>query len=225
LGIGQFLAIVSILQSHAMASWPFNSRNYSTQGSRASCYVSFSFYFRFFGKRLTLNLFLRFNLRLGDYALGGVHFFKLHYHMLLPLWEDLDFKTTHVSSKTFRARTWGRLGTTRESFKTTQGWSGVHSSLVAVQVLLIIFACSIRGRLRTTRKGLQDYSNPLHSPTKYSGTCRMDIWGPTNHVVHARTKHGTLGLLSDVDRDTRWCSLHGNHMTILEYESTQYTQQ
>jgi hypothetical protein len=45
-----------------------------------------------------------------------------------------------------------------------------------------LLACNTRGRLRTTRRGHQDYSNLSYSTIKYSGACRMDLPGPTTSV-------------------------------------------
>jgi hypothetical protein len=92
------------------------------------------------------------------------------------------FKTMRVLLKTFKRRTQGRLRTTREDFKTTQGSAGVPSNLRMLQLLLRTLACSTRGRLRATRQGHQDYSKLSCSTTKYSGACRMDLPGPTTSV-------------------------------------------
>jgi hypothetical protein len=52
----------------------------------------------------------------------------------------LFFKTTRVLLKTFKRRTRGLLGTTREDFKTTQGSAEVPSSLGILQVFLRTFS-------------------------------------------------------------------------------------
>jgi hypothetical protein len=83
--------------------------------------------------RLTLSLNLRFDLRLGGYIPYGMRFFKLHFSY------GFFFKTKRVLLKTFKRRTRGRLGTTREDFNTTQGSTGVPSSLEMFQVLLRTF--------------------------------------------------------------------------------------
>jgi hypothetical protein len=76
---------------------------------------------------------LRFELRLGGYIPYGMRFFESHFPY------GFFFKTTRVLLKTFERRTRGRLGTTREDFKTTQGSPGVPSSLGMLQVLLRTF--------------------------------------------------------------------------------------
>jgi hypothetical protein len=63
----------------------------------------------------------------------GMRFFESHFPY------GFFFKTTRVILKTFKRRTQGRLGTTREDFKTTQGLAGVPSSLRMLQVLLRTF--------------------------------------------------------------------------------------
>jgi hypothetical protein len=113
-------------------------RKYSTQGSGAPCHVSFGFFSRFYGMileefRLTLSLNLRFDLRLEGYIPYGMRFFESHFPY------GFFFKTKRVLLNTFKRRTRGRLGTTREDFKTTQGLAGVPSSLGMLQVLLRTF--------------------------------------------------------------------------------------
>jgi hypothetical protein len=113
-------------------------RKYSTQGSGAPCHVSLGFFSGFYGiilaeLRLTLSLNLRFDLRLGGYIPYAMRFFESHFPY------GFFFKTRRVLLKTFKRRTRGRLGTTREDFKTTQGSGGVPSSLRMLRVFLRTF--------------------------------------------------------------------------------------
>jgi hypothetical protein len=112
-------------------------RKYSTQGSGAPCHVSFGFFSGFYGIwqnfRLTLNLNLRFDLRFGGYIPYGMRFFKSHFPY------GFFFKTERVLLKTFKRRTRGRLGTTQEDFKITQGSARVPSSLGMLQVFVRTF--------------------------------------------------------------------------------------
>jgi hypothetical protein len=55
------------------------------------------------------------------------------------------FKARRVSLNTFKGRTHGRLGTTQEDFKTTQGLVGVPSSLGMLQVFLRTFDLKYSG--------------------------------------------------------------------------------
>jgi hypothetical protein len=112
-------------------------RKYSTQGSGAPCHVSFSFFCGFYGIILS-------ELQIdpqpesmtqpkawGYYMWSAI--LQSHFHI------NFGFKTTRVLLKTFKRRTRGRLGTTREDFKTTQESAGVPSSLGMLQVFLRTF--------------------------------------------------------------------------------------
>jgi hypothetical protein len=88
---------------------------------------------------LTLSLNLRFDLRLGGYIPYGMRFFESHFPY------GFFFKTVRVLLKTFKRRTRGRLGTTRENFKTTHGSAGVPSSLGMLQVFLRTFGLQYSG--------------------------------------------------------------------------------
>jgi hypothetical protein len=156
-------------------------RKYSTQGSGAPCHVSFGFFSGFYGIILAeLQIDPQLESAIRPKARGlhpyGMRFFKSHFPY------GFFFKTTRVLLKTFERRTRGRLGTAREDFKTTQGSTGVPSSLGMLQVLLRTFGCSTQGCLRTTRQGHQDYSKLSCSTTKYSRACRMGLPGPTTSV-------------------------------------------
>jgi hypothetical protein len=112
-------------------------RKYSTQGSVALCHVSFGFFSGFYEIILAEIQIdpqnLRFDLRLGGYIPYGMRFFESHFPY------GFFFKTRRVPLKNFKRRTRGRLGTTQEDFKTTQGSAGVPSSLGMLQVLLRTF--------------------------------------------------------------------------------------
>jgi hypothetical protein len=118
---------------------PFNSRGSTrlkAQGLRATCPSVFSP--DFMGKawhnfRLIHSLNLRFDLRLRGYIPYGMRFFKSHFPY------GFFFRIVRVQLKTFKRRTRGRLGTTREDSKTTQGSGGVPSSLGMLQVFLRTF--------------------------------------------------------------------------------------
>jgi hypothetical protein len=82
---------------------------------------------------MTLSLNLRFDLRLEGYIPYGMQFSESHF----PYGSFI--RTIRVLLKTFKRRTRGSLGTTREDFKTTQGLAKVPSSLGMLQVLLRTF--------------------------------------------------------------------------------------
>ena len=153
-----------------------------TQGSGAPCNVSFSFSPDFSGQdwqRLQIDPLPDSTIQLkgqGNFILSAILIRTIIY-----------FKTRRVLLKKFRAElgdAWELLG---EASRLLHDELGAHSSLVAVQVLLETFAWSTLGRLGTTRRSLQDHSNLLHSPTKYSGACRTDIHGPTMEASRTRT--------------------------------------
>jgi hypothetical protein len=167
-----------------------------------------------FRERLTHYLFLRFNLRLGVYAPCEVHF------------------SNHTTICYYLS---GRISTLRQNMclrrLLEQGLGDTWELLVEVSRLLKDDLEYIPASWRFkyywefclwysgTPEDYSQRTSRLIKPTALSnkviGACRMDIWGPTDQVVHARTEHGILRLLSDLDHDTRRCSLHGNHRTIL----------
>jgi hypothetical protein len=110
-------------------------RKYSTQGSGAPCHVSFGFFSGFFGIRLA-------ELQIGpqlEYAIRpkaqGLHsIWNVILQIAFSIW--FVIKTTRVLLKTFERSTRGRLGTTREDFKTTQRSAGVPSSLWIIQAFI-----------------------------------------------------------------------------------------
>jgi hypothetical protein len=113
-------------------------RKYSTQGSGAPCHVSFGFFSIFYGiilAELQIERQLESTIRskAQGYIPYGMQFFESHFPY------GFFFKTRRVLLKTFKRRTRGRLGTTREDFKTTQGSVGVPSSLGILQVFLKTF--------------------------------------------------------------------------------------
>jgi hypothetical protein len=113
-------------------------RKYSTQGSGAPYHVSFGFFSGFYGiilAELQIDPQLESTIRpkARGYIPYGMRFFESYFLY------GFFFKTTRVPLKTFKRRTRGRLGTTREDFKTTQGSTGVPSSLGMLQVLLRTF--------------------------------------------------------------------------------------
>jgi hypothetical protein len=101
---------------------------------------------------------LRFDLRLEDYIPYGVRFFESHFPY------GFFFKAKRVLLKTFKNRTRGCLGTTREDFKTTQGSAGVPSSLGMLQVFLRTFGLKHSGTL-------EDYSS---RPSRLLETIPLD---------------------------------------------------
>jgi hypothetical protein len=75
-----------------------------------------------------------------------MRFFKSHFPY------GFFFKIVQVLLKTFKRRTRGCFGTTREDFKTTHGSAGVPSSLRMLQVFLRTFGLSYS-------RTLEDYSS------------------------------------------------------------------
>ena len=71
-----------------------------------------------------------------------MRFFKSHFPY------GFFIKTTRVLLKTFERSTRGRLGTTREDFKTTQRSAGVPSSLGMIQAFLRTFGLWNSGTLK-----------------------------------------------------------------------------
>jgi hypothetical protein len=113
-------------------------RKYSTQGSRAPCHVSFGFFFRFFGIRLTeLQIDPHLESTIRPKARGLHSIWNATLRIAFFIW--FFIKTSRVLLKTFERSTRGRLGTTREDFKTTQRSVGVPSSLEIIQVFLRTF--------------------------------------------------------------------------------------
>jgi hypothetical protein len=94
---------------------------------------------------LTLSQSLRLNLRPGGYSIWSV-ILQSHFH------RNFGFKTTRVLLKTFKSRTRGCLGTTREDFEINQRSAGVPSSLGMLQVFLRTFNLLYSGTL-------EDYSS------------------------------------------------------------------
>ena len=156
--------------------------------------------------RLTLNLILRFNLRLEGYFIWSA----------ILNCTIIYFKTRRVHLKTFRAELRDAWELLVEASRLLDDDLGAHSSLVAVQILLETFAWNTWGRLGTTRRSLQDHSNLLHSPTKYSGACCTDIHGPTMEASRTRTGDYIPRLLWHVDHGARRRTLHGNTGSVLE---------
>jgi hypothetical protein len=83
---------------------------------------------------------------------------------------------------TFKRSTRGRLGTTREDFKTTQRSAGVHSSLGVIQAFFRSFGL-------WNSRTLNDYSprpsrllEDILLNYKVLRACRMDIPGSTTQV-------------------------------------------
>jgi hypothetical protein len=110
---------------------------YSTQGSGAPCHVSFGFFSGFCGIILSeFQIDPQSESTTQPKAQGLLHMecdLQSHFHI------NFGFKTTRVLLKTFKSRTRGRLGTTREDFRFTQTLAGVPSSLGMLQVFLRTF--------------------------------------------------------------------------------------
>jgi hypothetical protein len=103
-------------------------RKYSTQGSGAPCHVSFGFFSGFCGIILAeLHIDPQLESTIRPKARGKHSIWNEILRIAFSI--CFFFKTRRVLSKTFKGRTRGRLGTTREDFKTTQGSAGVPSSL------------------------------------------------------------------------------------------------
>jgi hypothetical protein len=94
-------------------------RKYSTQGSGASCHVSFGFFSPDFSGfscqdfRWTLSQSLRLNLRLGVYSIWSA-ILQSHLHI------SSGFKTRWAFFEDLRRQCSSTLGTTREDFKIAQ---------------------------------------------------------------------------------------------------------
>jgi hypothetical protein len=147
-------------------------------GLRATCPLIFSvnFWDKIDGDfRLTVSLNLWFDLRLRGYIPYGMRLFESHYPYGFLM---QDIKTSRVFLKTFEGRTRGRLGTTREDFKTTQDLLEYIPASSWFKYFWELRACRTRGWLGTTHRGHQDYLKPSHSTTKYSRACCTDIPGP-----------------------------------------------
>jgi hypothetical protein len=172
-------------------------RKYSTQGSGAPCHVSFGFFSGFYRIilvehfRLTLSLNLRFDLRLRGYIQYRMRFFESRFPY------GFYFKTVRVLLKTFKRRTQGGLGTTREDFKTTHGSAGVPSSLGMLRIFLRTFG------LWYSRM-LEDYSSRLSRLLEtilldYKVLGGLSYGPPWAHYLGGyqdRLLGGPLGLLS-----------------------------
>jgi hypothetical protein len=105
-------------------------------------------------------------------------------------------KTTRVLLKTFKRRTRGRLGPTREKFKPSQGLAGVPFSLGMLRVLLRTFGLWNSGTLG-------DYSS---RPSRLLETIMLDYkvleglsyghtWAHNSGRYQVRLLGGPLGLL------------------------------
>jgi hypothetical protein len=102
-------------------------RKYSTQGSGAPCHASFGFFSGFFGIRLVEHqIDPQLESTIRPKARGLHSIWNAILQIAFSIW---FFKTMRVLLKTFERSTRGRLGTTREDFKTTQKSAGVPSSL------------------------------------------------------------------------------------------------
>jgi hypothetical protein len=73
------------------------------------------------------------------------------------------------STKTFERRTWGRLGTTWEDFKTIRDLLEHLLASWWFKYYWRLSACSARGCLGTTHRGLQEYLSTYHSSKKVLG--------------------------------------------------------
>jgi len=163
--------------------------------------------------RLTFSLNLRFQLRLGGYIPYGMRFSQIAFPYGSSRRRHQDITST---IEDLREKNSGTLGNYSRRLQDYSGSAGVPSSFVVTQVLLKTFACSARGRLRTTRGAFNDYSRTSHSTTKYSGACRMDIPGPTTKVDHARIQDGLPGQLQHVGHGARRRGPQGNSGLVLE---------
>jgi hypothetical protein len=76
----------------------------------------------------------------------------------------------------------GRLGTTREDFKTTQGSAGVPSNLGMIQAFLRTFGLWDSGTLKDYSPRPSRLLENILLDYKVLGACRMDIPGPTTQV-------------------------------------------
>jgi hypothetical protein len=114
--------------------------------------------------------------------------------------------------KTFKRRTRGRLGTTREGSKTTREAAGVPSNFVATRILLKIWPVKLRDApeldveaFKTTRActfnykvlGGLSYGHPWSHITRGPRPCIDVLTGTTLHMDHGiQTWRGPPGLLS-----------------------------
>jgi hypothetical protein len=180
-GLKRFQDIDHQHQTHSIISWPFNSREVLDSRLGGSVpRVLWFFLWIFWDKidgdfRLTVSLNLWFDLRLRGYIPYGMRLFESHYPYGFLM---QDIKTSRVFLKTFEGRTRGRLGTTREDFKTTQDLLEYIPASSWFKYFWELRACRTRGWLGTTHRGHQDYLKPSHSTTKYSRACCTDIPGP-----------------------------------------------
>jgi hypothetical protein len=114
-------------------------RKYSTQGSGAPCHVSLGFFLQILRDKIGRTLDWP-SAWIYDSTLGSGATFHMECDSSNRILHMVSFiKTTRVLLKTFKGRTRGRLGTTWEDFKTTQGSAIVPSSLGMLQVFLRTF--------------------------------------------------------------------------------------
>jgi hypothetical protein len=94
-------------------------RKYSTQGLGAPCNVSFGFFSRFYGIRLTI---LQIDAQLESMIRPKARRLHSIWNAILQITFSIWFHCQDGAStiEGFKRRTRGRLGTTREDFKTTQ---------------------------------------------------------------------------------------------------------
>jgi hypothetical protein len=112
-------------------------RKYSTQGSGASCHVSFDFFSGFYGIILPeLQIDPQPESMTQPKARGLLHM-ECDFAITLPYKFRLQDNASIIED--LQEETRGRLGTTREDFKTTQRSAGVPSSLGMLHVLLRTF--------------------------------------------------------------------------------------
>jgi hypothetical protein len=113
-------------------------RKYSTQGSGAPCHVSFGFFSKFYGIRLAeLHIDPHLESTIRPKARGLHSIWNAIFRIAFS--NRFLIKTTRALFKTFERSTHGRLGTTREDFKTTQSSVVVPSSLGMIRAFLRTF--------------------------------------------------------------------------------------
>jgi hypothetical protein len=147
-------------------------RKYSTQGSGAPCHVSFGFFSGLCG------------IILAELQIDPQHESTIRPKApgLRSIWNGFFFKTMRVLLKTLKRRTRGRLGTSREDFKTTQESAGVPSSLEMLQVLLRTFGLWYSGTPEDYSSRQSRVLETILLDYKVLGACRMDLPRPTTSV-------------------------------------------
>ena len=102
----------------------------------------------------------------------------------------------------FKRRTRGRLGTTREGFKTTREAAGVPSSFMAVRVLLKTWLEDLEDARGLQAEAIKTTRTWLIQLQSTRGACRTGIPGPTTTRGHGPCVDGLSGTTLQMGRST-----------------------